>query len=166
LQIYRRLFSYIPQDPILFRGSLRENLDLNQEISDEKLIEILNLVEMQNWASVQGLGQVIEEKGSNVSVGEKQLICLARALIHEAPVVIMDEATSSVDPQSEEILVRTTDRVFQGRTQIIIAHRLSTLRKCDRVLWLDQGQIKRLGPTDEVLKEFSASDRSETEVHS
>jgi ABC-type multidrug transport system fused ATPase/permease subunit len=82
---------------------------------------------------------------------------MARCLLQEAPIVIMDEATSSVDPQSEEILVKATEEFFADRTQIIIAHRLSTLEKCDRVLWLQNGEIHSLGPTSEVLPRFEAA---------
>ncbi len=82
------------------------------------------------------------------------MICMARALLKNAPVVVMDEATASVDPQSEEILVKATEDFFQDRTQIIIAHRLSTLKSCDRVLWLDQGEIRMFGSPSQVIEEF------------
>jgi ABC-type multidrug transport system fused ATPase/permease subunit len=101
-----------------------------------------------------GLDMRIEERGKNLSLGERQLLCMARCLLQEAPIVIMDEATSSVDPQSEEIMVKATEEFFSDRTQIIIAHRLSTLAKCDRILWLQNGEIVALGPTAEVLPRF------------
>jgi ABC-type multidrug transport system fused ATPase/permease subunit len=77
----------------------------------------------------------------------------------------MDEATSSVDPKSEEIMVKATHEFFEGRTQLIIAHRLSTLEKCDRVLWLHEGQIKALGPTSEILNEFIVFSKQQDPVH-
>jgi ABC-type multidrug transport system fused ATPase/permease subunit len=105
----------------------------------------------------------IEERGKNLSVGEKQLLCLARTLLQKAPFVILDEATSSVDPQSEELMVRATDEFFSDRTVIIIAHRLSTLEKCDRIVWLEKGQIRKIGPAAEIIQEFkSLSDASPT----
>jgi ATP-binding cassette subfamily B protein len=73
-------------------------------------------------------------------------------------VVVLDEATSAVDPRSEEILTRATDEFFAGKTQIIIAHRLSTVRSCDRMLWLQEGKVHRLGPTAEVMAEFQRSE--------
>jgi ABC-type multidrug transport system fused ATPase/permease subunit len=85
---------------------------------------------------------------------------MARCLLQNAPVVVMDEATSSIDPQSEEILVRATNEFFRGKTMLIIAHRLSTLMDCDRVLWLDQGRVRAVGPTDAVLREFQNSNLS------
>jgi ABC-type multidrug transport system fused ATPase/permease subunit len=101
-----------------------------------------------------GLQTQIDERGRNLSQGEKQLLCMARCLLQDSPIVIMDEATSNVDPHSEEILVRATSDFFAERTQIIIAHRLSTIEKCDRILWLHNGEIKMLGKPSEVLPEF------------
>jgi len=159
LSRYRRLLSSISQDPILFQGSLKQNLDMAGKKTDDDLWQALAKVGLKEWfESFQlGLEFHIEEKGKNLSLGEKQLLCMARALLQQTPVVIMDEATSSVDPQSEEILVKATEEFFSDRTQIIIAHRLSTLRNCDRILWLDQGEIKKIGPRDQVLAEFESS---------
>jgi ABC-type multidrug transport system fused ATPase/permease subunit len=154
LSIYRDHIAFISQDSILFKGTLRENLDLCCKKSDEALIEALERVGLQHLATIEGLESLIEERGRNLSHGEKQLICIARCLLQEAPLVIMDEATSSIDPQSEEILTSATDEFFQGKTQLIIAHRLSTLEKCDLVFWLEQGRIRRSGPPSEILPEF------------
>ena len=159
LQAFRRSVSFISQEPILFIGTLRYNLDINHQFSDAHLLAILSKVGLDEWVRnhPQGLELKIEERGKNLSLGERQLICMARCLLQDTPVVIMDEATSSVDPQSEEIMVKATDEFFQGKTQIIIAHRLSTLEKCDRVVWIQDGEIKKLGPTKEVLGEFEKS---------
>lgn len=156
LQVYRRAVAFIAQDPVLFQGSLRDNLDVEGYHTDVELLEVLDQVGLGDWARTNPLGLQarIEERGKNLSLGERQLLCMARCLLQDAPVVIMDEATSSVDPQSEEILVRATEEFFEGRTQIVIAHRLSTLQKCDRILWLHDGEVKRLGPTAEVLADF------------
>jgi len=159
LNLYRRSIAFISQDPVLFQGSLRSNLDIENQLSDEKLLAVLDQVGLKEWVEQQpeGLNMRIEERGKNLSLGERQLVCMARCLLQEAPIVIMDEATSSVDPQSEEILVKATEEFFSDRTQIIIAHRLSTLEKCDRVLWLHNGEIQSLGPTSEVLPRFEAA---------
>ena len=151
---YRKALAFISQDSTLFRGTLRDNLDLEAQHSSSQLFEALQRVGLEDFANEQGLLFQIEEHGRNLSLGEKQLLCMARCLLQDAPVVIMDEATSSVDPQSEEILVRATEEFFADRTQIIIAHRLSTLRKCNRILWLDQGQVKMIGKPEEVLPSF------------
>lgn len=151
---YRKSLAYISQDSILFKGPLRNNLDLEQKFTDEELFLALKKVGLPEFASPAGLTLAIEEKGRNLSLGEKQLLCMARCLLQSAPVIIMDEATSSVDPESEEILVKATEEFFAEKTQIIIAHRLSTLKNCNRLLWLDQGKIKMLGPPEEVLPSF------------
>lgn len=160
LKNYRKAFSLISQDPVLFRGTLRDNLDLGGTIPDNKLLEVLRTVGLQEWASSDFLEMPIEERGRNISYGEKQLVCLARALLQDTPVVIMDEATSAVDPQSEEILVEAAERFFQGKTQIIIAHRLSTLESCDRIIWLQNGKIRLDGPPSKILLEFEKSNLS------
>jgi len=156
LNLYRKAIAFISQEPILFQGTLRFNLDIEDQLTEEKIIEVLRQVGLWDWvqAQPQGLQMRIEERGKNLSLGERQLLCMARCLLQESPVVVMDEATSSVDPQSEEILVRATEEFFANRTQIIIAHRLSTLEKCDRILWLQNGEIVALGPTKEILPRF------------
>lgn len=158
LSVYRRSIAYIAQDPVLFRGPLRENLDLENRHSDARLLEALRRVDLELWLRTlpDGLNTMIEEKGKNLSAGERQLLCMARCLLQEAPVVVMDEATSSIDPQTEDVLVRATEEFFADRTQIIIAHRLSTLIHCDRILWMHHGQVKMLDKPEVVLPLFRA----------
>ncbi|MNL18478.1 Toxin RTX-I translocation ATP-binding protein [compost metagenome] len=156
LNLYRKSISFISQEPILFQGTLRFNLDVDQIHTTEELLNVLKQVGLLEWVQSHpdGLDLRIEERGKNLSLGERQLLCMARCLLQDSPIVIMDEATSSVDPQSEEIMVRATEEFFSQRTQIIIAHRLSTLAKCDRILWLQKGEVVDLGPTSEVLPRF------------
>ncbi len=160
LNLYRKSIAFISQEPILFQGSLRFNLDIAGSHTDVRLLAILEQVGLQDWiqSHPEGLDLRIEERGKNLSLGERQLLCMARCLLQDAPIVVMDEATSSVDPQSEEIMVRATEEFFSKRTQIIIAHRLSTLAKCDRILWLQKGEIVALGPTSEVLPRFKSTE--------
>lgn len=181
LAAYRSRLAYITQEPTLFLGTLRENLMapgaraeaqkdrpaglLLPSHTEEEIIEALRRVqflreqatdeEYRYWLDYQ-----VEERGRNLSSGERQLLCMARCLLQDAPVVILDEATSAVDPRSEEILTRATDEFFRGKTQIVIAHRLSTVQSCDRVLWLAQGKVHRLGPPSEVLPEFERANLS------
>jgi ABC-type multidrug transport system fused ATPase/permease subunit len=156
LEEFRSQISLISQDPVLFQGTLQENLDPSHALQDNQLYQVLTKVGLLEWvqAHPHKLKMKIEERGKNLSLGERQLLCMARCLLQDSPIVVMDEATSSVDPQSEEIMVKATEEFFKDRTQIIIAHRLSTLEMCDRILWLDQGEIKMLGPTQEVLEKF------------
>ncbi|MBO9665783.1 MAG: ATP-binding cassette domain-containing protein [Bdellovibrio sp.] len=160
LNLYRQSMAFISQEPILFQGTLRFNLDIEGHHKDESLHEVLQKVGLLEWvqAHPDSLNMKIEERGKNLSLGERQLLCMARCLLQQSPIVIMDEATSSVDPQSEEILVRATEEFFADRTQIIIAHRLSTLAKCDRILWLQNGEVIALGPTAEVLPKFKKAE--------
>ena len=160
LRAFRRSLAFIAQDPTLFRGTLRDNLDIERSLSDEELFAVLHRVGLEDWATQAGLEKEIEEKGRNLSLGEKQLICLGRCLLQNAPVVIMDEATSSIDPRSEEVLVKATEEFFAGRTQLIIAHRLSTLGSCDRILWLQNGEVRKIGTPAEVLPEFEKANLS------
>ncbi|MGE0631742.1 MAG: ABC transporter ATP-binding protein [Pseudobdellovibrionaceae bacterium] len=158
LNEYRKNISLITQEPVLFKGTLLENLTLDPSISKERILSILDKVGLRYLAEgPRGLQHQVEERGRNLSAGEKQLICMARCLLQDAPVVVMDEATSSVDPQSEEVLVKATEDFFSGRTQIIIAHRLSTLQNCDRILWLQKGEVKMIGKPSEVLPIFQKS---------
>lgn len=156
LSLFRRSMALISQEPTLFRGTLRENLDLVRLHSDEKLLDALDRVGLMDWfkSQPQGLDSPVEERGRNLSAGEKQLLCMARCLLQDAPIVVMDEATSSIDPQSEEILVRATREFFADRTQVIIAHRLSTLDHCDRILWLHKGEVRMFAEPEKVLPVF------------
>ncbi len=166
LGVYRRSMAYIAQEPTLFRGTLRENLDLLELYSDTLLIESLERVELGSWFREQpaGLKTEIEEKGKNLSAGERQLLCMARCLLQDAPIVVMDEATSAIDPQTEEVLVKATEEFFADRTQIIIAHRLSTLIHCDRVLWLKSGKAKMFDRPEVVLPLFREAELREFNV--
>ena len=156
LSLFRRSISLISQEPTLFRGTVRENLDLPGRHADDRLMDVLARVGLTDWiqSHPKGLETVVEERGRNLSAGERQLLCMARCLLQDAPIVVMDEATSSVDPQSEEIMVRATREFFKDRTQIIIAHRLSTLEHCDRVLWLDQGRVRLFDQPSRVIPVF------------
>jgi ABC-type multidrug transport system fused ATPase/permease subunit len=155
LEAYRSKMAYISQESVLFRGTLRSNLDMSEQFSDQEIFQALIKVGLNEFADEQGLKRNIEERGKNLSLGEKQLLCMARCLLQKAPIIIMDEATSSVDPQSEAVMVKATEEFFHGRTQIIIAHRLSTLERCDQILWLENGEIKMIGNPSVVLPIFS-----------
>lgn len=156
LSDYRTLIAYVTQDTVLLKGPLRDNLDFLKKFTDTELFEALAQVGLKDWVEKkpEGLNFYIEEKGKNLSAGEKQLISIARTLLLKTPIVVLDEATSNVDPLSEEILVQNTQEIFKGKTQIIIAHRLSTIQNCDRILWLEGGRMKSLGRTAEILEQF------------
>lgn len=149
LNIYRGFLSLIPQDPVLFRGTIKENLDPYQEHSDEDILSILIKIGLKKKMSSKVL-----ERGSNLSQGEKQLVALGRCLLMNTPIVIMDEATSSVDPLTESLLQNSMEIYLKGKTQIIIAHRLSTLEKCDRIMIMKDGIIESIGKPADLIPQI------------
>jgi len=162
LEVFRRSIGLIPQDPTLFRGTLRENLIAgNSQHLDAQIWDMLKTIDLEAWVRGLGQGQAldypIEERGGNLSAGERQLVCMARCFLSRAPLIITDEATSAIDPASEELLVKALEERTRGRTVIIVAHRLSTVQSCDRVLWLDQGRVKMLDTPEQVLPVFASS---------
>ena len=150
LQIFREQFTLIPQEPVLFKGTLRENLTQNPRMTDQEIWDALRQVKIDTWArnlaheSGRELDYPIDERGGNLSMGERQLLCMTRAMLQPASILIMDEATSSVDPGSEMLLMRALRDVLKDRTRIVVAHRLSTIADADRVLCLDKGRIERI----------------------
>jgi ABC-type multidrug transport system fused ATPase/permease subunit len=152
LEYYRSHFAVVSQDTFFIQGTLRENIDLFNLYTDEEVIEIL-----QRVGIFLGLSDRIEERGANLSFGEKQLISLARCLLKDSPFIILDEATANIDPHSEAILTETLETALKNKTQIIVAHRLVTVEKCDMLIWIDQGQIKKIGSAKEVLEAFRTS---------
>lgn len=152
LDYYRSHFAVVSQDTFFIQGRLRDNLDLFNLYSDAELTQALQQVRIY-----LPLDHHIEEKGSNLSFGEKQLISLARCLLGNTPFIILDEATANIDPQSEHVLTQTLETALKDKTQIIVAHRLVTVEKCDRIVWLHQGQIKKIGSVKEVLEAFKTS---------
>ena len=154
LRSYRRFISVVPQTPILFTGTVRENIVYGLDhVTDE---EVERAVEAANLRSVisklpKGLDTMIEEHGANLSGGQRQRISIARAIIRNPKVIILDEATSALDTISEKEIQDALDRLIQGRTTFIVAHRLSTVRGADRILVLDKGKIREEGSYQELM---------------
>lgn len=146
---YRKQFAVISQDTFFIRGSLKDNIDFNHMYSDADLADALHRVGID-----LPLSTYVEENGNNLSQGEKQLISLCRGLLKNSPIIIFDEATANIDPQSEATINDILMKTLQEHTQIIIAHRLDTVKKCDFILWLSDGQIKKFGPPKEILEAF------------
>lgn len=152
IEDHRKQFSLISQDQFFIRGTIKDNLDLFNQFSSAQLNETLKLVGLQLQ-----LHFMLDEKGQNLSQGEKQLLSLARGLLQNAEIFIFDEATANIDPQSEKLIELALKKTLADKTQIRIAHRLQTVLDCDKILWLEHGQVKMLGSTPEVLKAFEAS---------
>ncbi|CAG9860398.1 unnamed protein product [Phyllotreta striolata] len=135
----RSNISIIPQEPVLFSASLRYNLDPFERHSDEDLWNALEYVELK--AAFPDLNVIISEGGSNLSAGQRQLICLARAIVKNNRVLVMDEATANVDPQTDALIQKTIRERFKDCTVLTIAHRLNTIMDSDRVLVMDAGEV-------------------------
>ncbi|GFY68674.1 multidrug resistance-associated protein 5 [Trichonephila inaurata madagascariensis] len=143
LEDLRSRMSVIPQDPVLFHGTIRYNLDPLNEFEDEMLWKVLAEVDMKSKISALegGLDAVVVEGGNNFSVGEKQLICMARALLRQSKVVLLDEATAAVDNETDHFIQKAINQVFANSTVLTIAHRLATVANCDKVMVLSEGKI-------------------------
>jgi ABC-type multidrug transport system fused ATPase/permease subunit len=141
--VLRQALAIIPQNPTLFLGTLRDNLDRFGAYDDADVWTALARVQLDGLVRglPGGLSTAVQENGANFSEGQKQLLCLARALLSDARVIIMDEATANVDVVTDQMIQRTIETAFADRTLIIIAHRLGTLSRCDIVIELDQGRV-------------------------
>ncbi|XP_073845798.1 probable multidrug resistance-associated protein lethal(2)03659 isoform X2 [Musca autumnalis] len=151
----RSKIAIIPQEPVLFSGTMRYNLDPFDEYSDSKLWEALEQVKLKDDVSEleNGLETKISEGGSNFSVGQRQLVCLARAILRENRILIMDEATANVDPQTDALIQRTIRHNFKHCTVLTIAHRLHTVMDSDKVMVMDAGQVVEFGSPYKLLTE-------------
>jgi ATP-binding cassette subfamily B protein len=150
----RRRFGVVLQDPHLFTGSIEENIRLGtDEITQEEIVAAAEQVNLMDFirALPDGFAQPIRERGNSLSTGQKQLIGFARALAHNPRFLILDEATSSVDTDTELRVRDALANIVDGRTSIIIAHRLSTIQRADRILVMHKGQLRESGPHQELL---------------
>ncbi|KAF9356278.1 hypothetical protein BGX34_010010 [Mortierella sp. NVP85] len=150
----RQALAIIPQDPILFAGSVRDNLDPFQEHSDHALWQALERAHLkEHIQSVPGgLSFEVAQHGENFSMGQRSLICLARALLRKTKILILDEATSAVDVETDELIQRTIRTEFKNRTILTIAHRIKTVMDSDKILVLEQGQVVEFDRPEELLK--------------
>jgi len=129
----RNKITIIPQDPMLFKGTLRENMDLLKQYTDEQLWQSLERVCMkEKFEGENGLDTAIKDGGDNLSAGEKQLLCIGRAILANTKIILIDEATSNIDPKTEQTILDTIHNCFQDCTVITVAHRLKTIINSDR----------------------------------
>nr|XP_057907957.1 multidrug resistance-associated protein 4 isoform X1 [Doryrhamphus excisus] len=151
----RQRMSIIPQDPVLFTGTMRKNLDPFNQHTDEELWNSLQEVQLKGLVEeLPGkLETVLAESGSNFSVGQRQLVCLARAILRKNRILIIDEATANVDPRTDELIQRTIREKFKECTVLTIAHRLNTIIDSDRILVLDAGRIHAYDEPYTLLQE-------------
>ncbi|CAH8607404.1 unnamed protein product [Heterobilharzia americana] len=154
----RNRLTLIPQDPILFSGTLRFNLDPFNQYADDAIWKALELANLKPFVKEAnngnlGLDMIISEGGSNISLGQRQLVCLARALLRHTSILVLDEATAAVDMNTDNLIQETIRREFSSCTVLTIAHRLNTVLDYDRVLVLEEGQVKELDSPKVLLKD-------------
>ena len=152
----RRSLSMVLQDTHLFTGTVRENIRYGKlDATDQEVEDAAKLASAHSFISrlPHGYDTVIEGDGANLSQGQRQLLNIARAAVADAPILILDEATSSVDTRTERHIEHGLDRLMQGRTTFVIAHRLSTVRNSNAIMVLEQGEIIERGSHDDLLKE-------------
>ncbi|XP_062377949.1 ATP-binding cassette sub-family C member 12-like [Sardina pilchardus] len=154
LQDLRSQLSVIPQDPVLFRGTVRYNLDPFDKYSDEEIWLALERTYMKPKISKlsEGLEAPVEENGENFSVGERQLLCMARALLRKCKIYLLDEATASIDSETDSLVQQTIREAFRDCTVLTIAHRINTVLESDRVLVMDNGQVAELDPPEVLMQ--------------
>jgi ATP-binding cassette subfamily B protein len=154
LHSLRSQLGVVPQEPFLFAGSMRTNLRFGRpEASDAEIEEAVDVVGLRELVDrlPQGLDTVVHERGQTLSAGERQLLALARAFLARPRVLILDEATSSLDLRSETIIERALDRILEGRSAILIAHRLTTAQRADRIVVVDHGGVVEVGTPRELV---------------
>lgn len=154
LDIYRNKFAIVPQETFLFGGTIKENISFGKNVSDEEIISAAKMANAYNFIQ-EDLPNKFEtevgERGALLSGGQKQRIAIARALIKNPEIMILDEATSALDSESEKLVQEALDSLMEGRTTFVIAHRLSTIVRADKIVVMENGEIKEMGTHSELI---------------
>ena len=165
LRKLRESMCIVPQDPTLIEGTLRDNVDPLGKYTDDEIIQVLEELDFfgvmksnkrNNSSSavtnVRNLHFKIKEFGNNMSLGEKQLVCFARAILKRAKIIFLDEATASLDQRTEDIIQKAIEKYFKECTVLTIAHRVQTIKKCDKILVLDKGKVVEFDKPEVLLQ--------------
>jgi ATP-binding cassette subfamily B protein len=155
LDLLRSQVAVVLQDVFLFSGSIMENITLrNPEIKKEQVIEAAKMIDIHDFImKLPGDYDFnVMERGATLSMGQRQLLSFVRAILFNPAILILDEATSSIDSESEMLIQKAIEKIIAGRTSIVIAHRLSTIRKADNILVMEKGEIKEMGAHDNLLQ--------------
>jgi ABC-type multidrug transport system fused ATPase/permease subunit len=154
LAALRSQLSFVLQETVLFRGTIRENIAYGRpEASEEEIIAAANLANADEFIRrmPQGYDSMVGERGDTLSGGQRQRIGIARAVIRNSPIMILDEPTAALDTESERLVIEGLERLMKGRTVIMIAHRLSTIRDADKIIVLKDGVVAEEGTNDELI---------------
>jgi ABC-type multidrug transport system fused ATPase/permease subunit len=144
----------VPQDSFLFSGTIADNIRFGRpDATDEEVVQAAKLANAHEFilAKPEGYGTRIQEGASNLSVGQRQLVCIARAILTDPRILILDEATSNVDSMTESLIQDALRKLLHGRTAVVIAHRLSTIRNADQICVVQDGQIVEQGKHEDLL---------------
>jgi ATP-binding cassette subfamily B protein len=150
----RRAIGLVSQDVFLFHGTVRENIAYGTfDATEEAIVKAAKVAEAHDFISTlpEGYDTVVGERGQKLSGGQRQRLSIARAVLKDPPILVFDEATSSVDNETEAAIQRSLDRLAQGRTVVLIAHRLSTVRAADRIYVLEEGRVREHGRHDDLV---------------
>jgi ATP-binding cassette subfamily B protein len=151
----RGRIAYVPQEPAMFHRTLRENIAFARPAaSTDEILAAARAAHVTEFADLlpQGFDTLVGERGVKLSGGQRQRVALARAILRDAPILLLDEATSALDSESEVLIQRALWRIMEGRTALVVAHRLSTVARMDRLIVLDRGRILEQGSHDELLR--------------
>lgn len=153
LRSLRKNIGIILQDPFIFARTIKENIALNENLSDEAIIETLKLSSAESFITSlpNGIDEIAHERGSSFSAGQKQLIAFARIFAHNPSIFILDEATANIDTKTEELIQYSIDKISKNNTSIFIAHRLSTIVNVDKIIVLNNGEILEQGSHTELM---------------
>ena len=154
LRTVRRAVSVVPQESVLFEGTIRENVAYGlPDATDERIEQALRDANAWDFVTAQpdGWNTIVGERGARLSGGQRQRLAIARALVRDPRILLLDEATSALDPESEELVKEALGRLMRGRTTLVVAHRLSTVRQADRIVVLEHGRIVEQGSHDELI---------------
>jgi len=150
----RRHIGFVTQDPLLFNDTIAANIALFDPAPDmERIRSVADIAHAMEFVGQlpEGLEATIGDGGGRLSGGQRQRLAIARALYHDPPILVLDEATSALDAEGERLVQAAIERVMEGRTAVVIAHRLSTVRRADRIVVMEAGSIKEVGSHDELM---------------
>jgi ATP-binding cassette subfamily C protein CydD len=153
---WRRQVAWVPQNPYLFHGTVADNIRLSRpEVTMAQIEEAAQLAHIHAFVAAlpEGYGTIVGERGTRLSGGEAQRVALARAFLKDAPLLILDEATANLDPENEALLTEAMDQLLKGRTALVIAHRLGTIYRANRILVMEEGRIVEKGTHASLIQE-------------